>query len=218
MGLILNSKSNLGVSAIISVAYSISIITNTNFGNVTLGLYSFFVLMEIVLHTIRNRRMSRDHHEALQHAVSKDMKWVYLTDILQIPLSVCFTRFMNLFSAVIPEPADENMAMRLFLLFFGIFLTGIGAAMTLDMRIIPNPGDGIVQAIADFVRKPVGLTKNCFDLFNICLTFCIGMIFAGKIVAIGIGTVFAVILVGRVIAIFNHFFMEKLMAIAGVEQ
>ena len=44
----------------------------------------------------------------------------------------------------------------------GIVLTGIGAAMSLNMRVIPNPGDGIVQAIADFVRKPVGITKNCF--------------------------------------------------------
>ena len=28
-----------------------------------------------------------------------------------------------------------------------IILTGVGAAMSLNMRIIPNPGDGIVQAI-----------------------------------------------------------------------
>lgn len=32
--------------------------------------------------------------------------------------------------------------------------------MSLNMRIIPNPGDGIVQAIADFVHKGVGITKN----------------------------------------------------------
>lgn len=42
--------------------------------------------------------------------------------------------------------------------------TGIGAALSLNMRIVPNPGDGIVQAIADCTRKSVGFTKNCVDI------------------------------------------------------
>lgn len=42
--------------------------------------------------------------------------------------------------------------------------TGIGAAMSLNMRIVPNPGDGIVQAIADCIHQSVGNTKNGFDL------------------------------------------------------
>ena len=82
---------------------------------------------------------------------------------------------------------------------------------------MPNPGDGIVQAIADCAGKSVGFTKNCFDLLNICITVSIGMIFAGKIVGAGIGTVFAVIAVGRVIAAFNHCFMPGLLKKAGLE-
>lgn len=61
-------------------------------------------------------------------------------------------------------------------------ITGIGAAMSLNMRIIPNPGDGIVQAIADFVHKGVGITKNCFDICNVLFTCCIGLIFTGHLV------------------------------------
>lgn len=89
--------------------------------------------------------------------------------------------------------------------------------MSLNMRIIPNPGDGIVQATADFIRKPVGFTKNCFDLFNICITISVGMIFAHKLVGVGIGTVVAVLGVGRVIALFNYLFMKKMTETAGVE-
>lgn len=47
LGLTLNTKAGLGVSAIISVAYSISLIFELNFGNVTLGLYTVFVLGEM---------------------------------------------------------------------------------------------------------------------------------------------------------------------------
>ena len=88
--------------------------------------------------------------------------------------------------------------------------------MSLNMRIIPNPGDGIVQAISDCIHKPVGFTKNCFDLLNICITISVGLIFAHKLIGVGVGTVVAVLGVGRVIALFNHFFMKKMTETAGV--
>ena len=56
LGLTLNTKTGLGVSPIISVAYSTSVIANQNFGNATLTLYSLFVIIELILHLIRERR------------------------------------------------------------------------------------------------------------------------------------------------------------------
>ena len=41
----------------------------------------------------------------------------------------------------------------------GIVLTGIGAAASLDMRLVPNPGDGIVQTLADAAGKETGLVN-----------------------------------------------------------
>ena len=46
---------------------------------------------------------------------------------------------MNLFSAWIPAP-ENGFVLQLLVLVAGIICTGIGAAMSLDMRIIPNPG------------------------------------------------------------------------------
>ena len=122
---------------------------------------------------------------------------------------------MNLFSAWIPAP-ENGFVLQLLVLVAGIICTGIGAAMSLDMRIIPNPGDGIMQAIADCIRKTVGFTKNCFDLFNICISISVGLIFAHRLIGIGVGTVLSVIGVGRVIALFNHLFMGKLTKLAGM--
>ena len=188
LGIILNTKSGLGVSPIISVAYSITTIGGFNFGNITFLLYSAFVVVEIVLHIFRNHRYSGEAGGAIAPAAHRDLKLVLVMDLLQLPLSLVFTRFMNLFSA-----------------------------MSLNMRIIPNPGDGIVQAISDCIGKSVGFTKNCFDLFNICLTTSIGLLFAHKLIGIGLGTVIAVLGVGRVIAVFNRLFMNKMTAAAGVE-
>lgn len=203
LGIILNTKSGLGVSPIISVSYSISTILGVNFGNMTFVLYAVFVVIEVMIHI------------ALKKGQGRELFITLGKDLLQLPLSLVFTRFMNLFSAWIPAPS-HGFALQLLVLVAGIICTGIGAAMSLDMRIIPNPGDGIVQAIADCIRKPVGFTKNCFDLFNICISISVGLIFAHRLIGIGVGTVLSVIGVGRVIALFNHLFMGKLTKLAGM--
>lgn len=98
LGIILNTKSGLGVSPIISVAYSIATIGGFNFGNITFLLYSAFVVVEIVLHIFRNQRYSREADGTIAPAAHRDLKLVLLMDLLQLPLSLVFTRFMNLFS------------------------------------------------------------------------------------------------------------------------
>lgn len=169
----------------------------------TFVLYTVFVIIEIVIHT------------ALKNKQKKELLVALLKDFLQLPLSLVFTRFMNLFSAWIPAPS-HGIVSQLLVLIAGIICTGIGAAISLDMRIIPNPGDGIVQAIADCIHKPVGFTKNCFDLLNICISISVGLIFAHKLIGIGVGTVLSVLGVERVIALFNHLFMGKMTKLAGI--
>lgn len=223
-GLSMNTKAGLGVSAIISVSYSISLVTGFNFGNTTLGLYTVFVVLEIILHFIRIRRYTGDRNYAMTHLRQKNFTLVLLMDVLQITLSIVFTRFLNVFSAVLPdfsqlgEPGLLRLAVQILVLSAAILCTGIGAAMSLAMRMIPNPGDGIVQAIADCAQKKVGFTKNCFDVVNIIISTGIGLVCVGHLAGVGIGTLFAVIGVGRVIAVFNHFFYDKMIQWAGLQK
>lgn len=211
MGLTLNTKAGLGVSPIISVSYSVSQIFGLNFGNVTMAQYSLFVVVELVLHSLRKGDRNR-----------QGTRMVLVMDLLQIPLSLVFTRFLNLFGALVPDVAAgasswrENLPVRLAVLVLAILCTGVGASMSLSMRIVPNPGDGMVQAIADWLRKPIGLTKNGFDLANITLTILLGLALAGRVVGVGIGTVVAVVGVGRVMALFQHLAGRKMAALSGM--
>lgn len=222
LGITLNTKAGLGVSPIISVAYCISQINDYNLGNTTLGLYSVFVLVELILHTIRQKRLEKQTDDVLHHANRVNRRLILLMDILQIPLSIVFTRFMNLFSDMIPNLGElgnsaPEFIEKLIMLIVALILTGIGAAMSLNMRIVPNPGDGIVQAIADCIHKSVGFTKNCFDVCNVTFTIVISLVCSGKLYGIGVGTILSVIGVGRVIAFFNHFTKEKMTELAGVQ-
>ena len=70
------------------------------------------------------------------------------------------------------------------------------------MHIVPNPGDGIVQALADIFGANTGTVKNIFDISCVALTAILSLIFTQSIIGIGIGTLAAALGVGRVIALF----------------
>lgn len=194
IGITLNAKSMLGASPIVSVPFTISNVTGGNFGDLTFGLYTLFVVAQLVIRG-KNRRYS---------------------DLLQIPFSIVFTRFMNLFSSAIQFPTD-TMVQKLAILFAAIFFTGVGAALSVNMKLIANPGDGIVQALSERIGKSMGTTKNIVDCSCVACSCLVGLIFGGNILTgVGLGTFIAMIGVGRVIAVFNHFCKAKMAVHAGL--
>lgn len=207
LGLVLNTKAALGVSPIISVAYSLSEITGVSFADMTFLEYVGLVIVEMVVHIIDYSK--KDKAKRPIH----DIKRVLIQDSLQIVLSMVFSRFVGLFGNLIPDFGQSGYAVRIIVLAFAIICTGIGAAMSLDVRIVPNPGDGIVQAFADHFGKEVGFTKNCFDLTLVCITSAMTFVMIHKVIGIGLGTLMAVLFVGRVVALFNHFFKKKIDAL-----
>ena len=213
VGITMNSKTNLGVSAIISVPFIISQLTGINFGNMTMVIYCVFILVEMLLHC----------YHVLVAKENLNLKELLIKDMLQIIVSIVFTRFLNLFTAVIPEAVD-NLPLQLAYLAAAIILTGIGIPLSLNMRIVPNPGDGIVQALSDTTRlhgkpgKGVGFCKNCFDFFNVCVTFTIGMLSGRLLLGLGFGTICAVIGVGRVVYVFNLLTAKKIEELTGMKK
>ena len=140
LGLTLNTKTGLGVSPILSLAYSSAQIWGWNFGDTTFVLYSLFVVGQLILR-------------------GKARQWY---DLLQLPLSLVFSRILNWFDRWIAyEPSLHSLGANLGVLLPAILVTGLGVSMTVNMRLIPNPGDGIVQALADRIGKDQGFAKTC---------------------------------------------------------
>lgn len=195
VGLTLNTKVTLGVSPIISVSFVISEIMGLNFGDMTFVWYGIFILMEILIHLVDK---------------ASDKKKKLMMDVLQFPVSLIFTRFMNLFSLCIPVFEEKyvgtffgSVIWRVDMLVVAILLTGFGATLSLDMRLIPNPGDGVVQTISDWIGKPLGTVKNIFDISCVVIAVAFSLIFYGRIIGVGIGTLCAMLGVGRVVAFVN---------------
>ena len=119
---------------------------------------------------------------------------------------------LNVLSAWIP--AAETMPARIAVLLTSVVLVGTGAALTLDMRIIANPGDGLVQAVSDRTGIELGLTKNIVDITCVTITCILTMAAAHRIIGVGAGTLIAMLGIGRVIAMINKLFGARLIPLA----
>lgn len=193
IGITLNTKTALGVSPLISIGYAVSQVAGLNFGNMTFVVYAAFVVIQFLL----RRRNAR---------------W---KDALQLLVALLFSQLLNVFDLVLAyEPA--TLPGKLVMLVGAVALTGIGAAITLTMDIIPNPGDGLVSAVADTFHMATGLAKNLCDAASVALTLAVGLVFEGRVIGIGLGTLITVLLCGRVMALYNHTLMNPARALAGM--
>jgi len=191
LGIVLNTKTGLGVSSIISIPYSISCIFGFNLGNTTLCIYVLCVFGQLLLRG----------------------KGFRAFDLLQIPMSVVFSRVINVFNDMIKVNSNE-LFVNLLMLIAAILLTGIGMAISVKMNFVPNPADGLAQAIGERIGKGLGAGKNILDVSCVLITLAIGLTFAGKVTGIGLGTLAAMLGVGRSAALFNMFYEEKMLALA----
>ena len=162
----------------------------------TFLLYASFVAIEILLHLIPGKRRPEDRKKAV------------IADVLQLPLSYLFTMLLNALSAWIPS--SETMVSRIAVLLLSVILVGTGAALSLDMRLIANPGDGLVQAVSDRAGIDLGLSKNIVDITCVTFTCILSMTVSHRILGVGIGTLIAMLGIGRVIALINKLFGERL--------
>ena len=194
-GISLSIKANLGTSPISSVAYCISSIWGLNLGVMNFLVYASFVAAQFILRG-KNCR---------------------IYDLLQLVVSVVFSWAMDKLVGIIPyDSTTHGLWGNLLLMLVAIVFIGIGVSCSLNMRLVPNPGEGIVQALSEKTGWSQGLTKNVFDIGCACVTTAISLIFGGKLIGVGVGTVAAMLGVGRVVALFNHLVMKKLRGAAGV--
>ena len=188
-GITMNIKTGLGVSTIISVPFAISSIWNVNFSLVTFATYALFVVIEMII-----KGSDRT-----------------VIDWLQIPFSIVFSLLLNMFSKLLDFNFGHLWQNTLYLA-AAIICTGSGMSMMIAMKFVPNPADGLAQAIG----KAFG--KNILDASCVAIACVIGLLFDKRIIGIGIGTVAAMLLVGRCVAVFDHFFKDRMKSAAGLAE
>ena len=177
LGITLNTKTQLGVSPIVTVPFSVSQTLGLPLGITTFVYYLLLILLQKLL-------LGRDFRP-LQY--------------LQIAASLLTSLFIQGWDMLLPLPGA--LWLRLLTLVLAIFLTGLGASLSLAMDIVPNPADGLAHAVGRKLKRDVGLGKNLIDLASLVIALILGLLLAGRVLGIGVGTLCAMLLTGRVMAL-----------------
>ena len=174
-GIVLNTRSGLGVAAFTSSAYAFSNISSLSFGTATALIYLVLVVLELVL--------LRKPEPAV---------------LLQIPFSFAFGIVVDVYDALFPR-WSLSLAGQFVLLAVAILCTATGVTLSVRANFVVAPPDGTVQTISRVSGRDYGLVKNVFDLTMMGVTVVMCLSKGSPLYGLGIGTVLSALLNGRII-------------------
>lgn len=182
IGIILNTKSLLGVGSINTLPYALANILSVSLGTMTAMVYLVFIIIQLIL-----------------------LKRFDLQVIIQLPFSFIFGYLIDFYDLFFSyEPTAFYM--QIVILIIAIVLTALGAFLMVLGDIVLNPADGLVHTIGKVTNKDFGFVKNIADLVFIVLTVVICLVTKGYILGIGIGTVASAIFIGRFVALYQNIY------------
>lgn len=188
LGIAMSVKSDLGVSPISSIPYTMTCIWGIEMGKATILLHVSLVVLQILI-------LRRNFQ---------------IKNLLQIVVGVLFgyfTTFCNHLFSFLPTP--ENMIVRLLMAVISAALIALGIFLYLPADIMPQAGEGAMQAISDVTGLAFNKVKIAFDLTLVTISLVLCLIKLHSLGSVGLGTLIAAVLVGLILGFYNRHFAEK---------
>ncbi len=177
-GVAISVKSDLGVSPVSSIPYTLTRCWGIEMGKATILFHCILVLLQILI-----RR--------------KNFK---LKSLLQIPVGIVFgyfTTFCNYLMTFVPTP--NHIVIRICMVLISIVLVAIGIFFYLPANIMPLAGEGVMQAVSDVTKIAFPKVKVSFDITMVVISLITCLLVLHNLGSVGIGTILAAILVGVVL-------------------
>ena len=175
LGVAISVKSNLGVSPVSSIPYTITCVVGLEMGKATILFHAVLVLLQILL--LRRAFQAKN-----------------LLQIFAGILFGYFTTFCNSLMVFFPDPT--NLIVRLAMMLFSTGLIAFGLFWYVPADIIPLAGEGAMLAISRTIKKPFPTVKIAFDVTMVVISLVTCLICLHSLGSVGIGTIAAAILVG----------------------
>ena len=193
VGITLTTKTGIGVMPLSAIPYGAAAAFDLSFSTANFIFYLFLVAGQFLLK-------------------GKNRTWL---DLLQLPFSFVFSALLGVFERLIPlQP--QHWWQTLVILLIAIALNGAGVSMTVHMKMVPNPAEGLTEAVSTALGKSIGFTKNLVDISCVVIAFLIDLIFGTLLTSVGLGTVVAMVVIGRAVALFDRLFKDSMLYLAGM--
>ena len=188
LGVSMSVKSNLGVSPVSSIPYTITCITGLEMGKATILFHIVLVILQIAI-------------------LRKDFQAKNLLQIIVGIVFGYFTTFSNYLFSFLPTP--ENLLIRLAMMLCSTVVIAFGIFLYLPADIIPLAGEGAMKAISDKTQVLFSKVKVCFDISMVAIFLCACLLILHRLGSVGEGTVVAAVLVGSILGVINKLFGEQ---------
>ena len=177
-GIAISVKSDLGVSPVSSIPYTLTRCWGIEMGKATILFHCVLVLLQLLI-------------------LRKNFK---LKALLQIPVGIVFgyfPSFCNYLMTFLRSP--KNVVVCIGMILVSIVLVAIGIFFCLPANIIPLAGEGVMQAVSDVTNIEFSKVKVAFDITMVVISLITCLIAIHGIGSVGLGTIMAAILVGVVL-------------------
>lgn len=183
IGVALSVKSNLGVSPVSSIPYTMTCIWGIEMGKATIIFHCFLVLLQMIL-------------------LRRNFKPINLLQILVGIVFGYFTTFCNWGVSFLPTP--ENLVIRLLMMLISTVIIAFGIFMYLPPNIMPLAGEGAMKAVSDVTGIAFPKVKVGFDITMVVISLISCLIFIKGLGSVGIGTIVAAFLVGSILNVIEN--------------
>lgn len=187
LGIGISVKSDMGVSPVSSIPYTMTCVWGIEMGRATILFHAGLVIIQIILLRRRFR----------------------IKNLLQVPVGIMFgyfTTFSNYLMSFLPDP--HNIAIQLGMILISTLLVAVGLFFYVPADIIPLAGEGVMLAVADVTKKQFSTIKLLFDISMVVISLATCLLLIHSLGSVGIGTVIAAVLVGVELKFITRYFGE----------
>lgn len=188
IGIALSVKSNLGVSPVSSIPYTMTCVWGIEMGKATILFHIILVLIQILL-------------------LRKKFKPVQLLQVVIGVVFGYFTTFCNYMVSFLPTP--ENLGIRIIMVLASTVFVAFGIFLYLPADLIPLAGEGCMQAVSSVTHIEFSKVKIGFDCTMVLVSAITCLTVLHNLGSVGAGTIIAAILVGTLVGIINRAFGKQ---------
>ena len=188
IGIALSVKSNLGVSPVSSIPYTMTCVWGIEMGKATIIFHAALVLIQILI-------------------LRKRFKPINLLQVVVGIVFGYFTTFCNYLATFLTS--TDNIVMRIVLMLVSTVFIAVGIFFYLPANLIPLAGEGVMQAVSEVTHIEFSKVKIGFDCSMVAVSVVTCLIFIHSLGSVGAGTVIAAFLVGFNLGRVNKAFGAK---------
>ena len=152
IGISISVKSDLGVSPLSSLPYTMTCVWGIEMGKATIIFHCLLVLLQAIL-------------------LGRKFKPINLLQVLAGIIFGYFTTFCNYLISFIPSP--NNMVDQIMMALISTVFVAVGTFFYLPTNIMPLAGEGIVDTIAVVTKTEFSNIKIMFDSFLVLVSVII---------------------------------------------